>query len=109
MPSFNRMDSWRTTTNPRWEPVSRLAVRLNSGPVPTDPVEADNQRHEAAVRLLAEAGRNDIVLREALAVFVSGADRGAIGSRASESLRAAIRLGANQSNQKSGLKRLISR
>lgn len=107
----NRMDSWSANgpTNPRWEPISRLAVRLNSGPVPSDAAEAQEQMNEAASRLLAEAIGNDLLLREALAVFVAGADRGLIGSRASESLRAAIRLGAQQSNSRSGLKRLISR
>jgi hypothetical protein len=107
----NRMDSWSTNgpTNPRWEPISRLAVRLNSGPVPSGAAEAQDQTTEAAIRLLGEANGNDLLLREALAVFVAGADKGVIGSRASESLRAAIRLGAQQSNSRSGLKRLINR
>lgn len=106
-----RLGQWSATgpTNPRWEPISRLAVRLNSGPLPSGAAEAEQQTHEVACRLLAEADGEDLLLREALAVFVGGADRGAIGSRAADSLRAAIRMTAQQSTGKSGLKRLISR
>lgn len=96
-------------TNPRWEPVARLAVRLNSEPVPSDPEEALAEMNDCASRLLAMANGDDIVLREALAVFVAGADRGQIGGRAGDSLRMAIRLHAQGTGHRRGLKRLIHR
>ncbi len=86
-----------------------MAVRLSSMPSSADPDEANEELADCAARLLAEAGGNDVIVREALAVFVSGADRGQIGSRAAESLRMAIRLHAQNTGQRRGLKRLISR
>lgn len=74
---------------PRWEPIARLAIRLNR----IEPERADRQAAiDAAATALCEAcDYNDVLLREALAVFVAGADRGRIGSRAADSLRLAIR------------------
>ena len=95
-------------TNPRWEPVARLAVRLGSQPAPADPADAEVEMAQCAARLLAAAEGNDVIVREALAVFISGADRGQIGSRAADSLRMAIRLQAHNAERK-GLKRLIHR
>ncbi len=74
---------------PRWEPLARLAIRLNR-------IEPDAAAHEHAIEAAAQAlckacNYNDVLLREALAVFVAGADRGRIGARAAESLRLAIR------------------
>lgn len=97
------------STNPRWEPVARLAVRLNSQPAPADPADAEQELAQSAARLLAAAEGNDVIVREALAVFVSGADRGQIGSRAADSLRMAIRLQAQNAGQRKGFKRLIHR
>ena len=74
---------------PRWEPLARLAIRLNR----IEPETADQaQALEAAAVVLCQACEyNDVLLREALAVFVAGADRGRIGARAADSLRLAIR------------------
>lgn len=107
----NGADEWSAIgpTNPRWERVARLAVRLGSETAPADPQLAEKAMTQCARRLLAEADGNDLLLREALAVFVAGADRGQIGGRAGDSLRMAIRLQAQTSTQRKGLKRLISR
>lgn len=78
---------------PRWERLARMAIRLNR-------FEADSPAAEAlaietsAAALCKAAGNNDVLLREALAVFVAGADRGRIGARAAQSLRLAIRMSA---------------
>ncbi len=75
---------------PRWEPLARLAIRLNR----EERSDSDDPIHvaeDAATALCEAADFNDVVLREALAVFVAGADRGRIGARAADSLRLAIR------------------
>jgi hypothetical protein len=75
---------------PRWERLARLSIRLNRH----EPLGADDAQQKAqaaADRLCQEARFNDILLREALAVFVAGAERGKIGARAADSLRLAIR------------------
>ncbi len=76
---------------PRWELVARLAIRLNRAEPRS--VEAELASIDVAARALCEAcNHNDVLLREALAVFVAGAERGRIGARAADSLRLAIRL-----------------
>ncbi|MGI9610530.1 MAG: hypothetical protein ACR2NL_09595 [Acidimicrobiia bacterium] len=74
---------------PRWEPLARLAIRLNRD----EPSHGDSgvAATAAAAQLCEAAGFNDVLLREALAVFVAGAERGRIGARAADSLRLAIR------------------
>ncbi|MBT8239706.1 MAG: hypothetical protein KJN63_00595 [Acidimicrobiia bacterium] len=75
---------------PRWERLARLAIRLNrQEPLSDD--DAQRKAHAAADALCEAARFNDILLREALAVFVAGAERGRIGARAADSLRLAIR------------------
>ncbi len=76
---------------PRWEKVARLAIRLNREE-PGDAGERTRETEATAAALCEAAGFNDVLLREALAVFVTGAERGRIGARAAESLRLAIRL-----------------
>lgn len=71
---------------PRWEPIARLAIRLSRG----EPV-GDENLAAAAAELVQACRGNDVLLREALAVFASGAERGPIGRRAAASLRLAIR------------------
>ncbi len=75
----------------RWELVARLAIRLNRAEPKS--LEAELASIEMAARALCDAcDNNDVLLREALAVFVAGAERGRIGARAADSLRLAIRL-----------------
>ncbi len=78
---------------PRWEPLARMAIRLNRSE-PTSPVAEALTIETSAAALCKAAGNNDVLLREALAVFVAGADRGRIGARAAQSLRLAIRMSA---------------
>ncbi len=75
---------------PRWEPLARLAIRLNRDE-PLSDDEAMRSATTAAAALCEAAQFNDVLLREALAVFVVGAERGRIGARAADSLRLAIR------------------
>jgi len=75
---------------PRWEPLARLAIRLNRNDPRTDR-EAVEAMEYAAAQLCSACDYNDVLLREALAVFVAGAERGRIGARAADSLRLAIR------------------
>lgn len=80
---------------PRWEPIARLAIRLSkiepSGRSPADSSTADASLEAIAAELVTACRGNDILLREALAVFAAGADRGVIGARAAAGLRLAIR------------------
>lgn len=80
---------------PRWEPIARLAIRLSkiepSGQSTTDRPTTDDDLETIAEELVKACRGNDILLREALAVFAAGADRGVIGSRAAAGLRLAIR------------------
>ncbi len=75
---------------PRWEPLARLAIRLNRND-PRTQREAVDALETAATQLCRACDYNDVLLREALAVFVAGAERGRIGARAADSLRLAIR------------------
>lgn len=70
--------------------MARLAIRL-SRVDPADPGTVEPAVTEAAAELVRACGGNDVLLREALAVFASGAERGPIGRRAAASLRLAIR------------------
>lgn len=81
---------------PRWEPIARMAIRLNR--------DETSEPSMVATQLLAAAKGNDYLLREALAVFVAGADRGRIGYRAAESLRAAIRTAESQAKPWKGVR-----
>ncbi len=76
---------------PRWEPLARMAIRLSRDELITPGTE-EEALESASHALCKAAGANDVLLREALAVFVAGADRGRIGARAAQSLRLAIRL-----------------
>ncbi|NNF53515.1 MAG: hypothetical protein HKN03_03630 [Acidimicrobiales bacterium] len=70
-----------------------MAIRLNRSEIDSPASEALAIENSAA-QLCKAAENNDVLLREALAVFVAGADRGRIGARAAQSLRLAIRMSA---------------
>ncbi len=80
-----------------------MAIRLNRSE-PTSPVAEALTIEASAATLCKAAGSNDVLLREALAVFVAGADRGRIGARAAQSLRLAIRMSAAEQPPFSGVR-----